>query len=127
MRSLLLLLLFPACASAQDYKWGGTDKYRKADSLFVEWEHSLTKIYPDSPKIWICEVIMDSVLKIKKERNIQGHIYFKEKDNARNEKLMEEMKPEIDKMVDADKKDTSRPKRGRMMMIPAPPPKDLEN
>ena len=69
---------------------------------------------------------MDSVLKIKKERNIQGHIYFKDEDNARNEKLMEQLKPDIDKMIKAANKDTSRSK-GRMMMIQAPPSERYDN
>jgi len=40
--------------------------------------------------------------------------------------MMEEMKPDIDKMIEAAKKDTSRFK-GKMMMIPAPPRKDYSN
>jgi len=36
MKYALSLLFLPLGLFAQDYKWGGTEKYKNQDSLFVE-------------------------------------------------------------------------------------------
>ncbi len=72
MRFLFFVLFFitKMCCVAQVYQWGSSERYRKEDSLFLEWQKSFPKTKDENELTKIMSTITDSMLKIQKERGI---------------------------------------------------------
>jgi len=113
--SLFFLITF-FDSSAQDYQWGTSDKYRKEDSLFLIWEHHF--ISPsDSDVLKNASIILDSLGKIKKERNIHGHMYMNSH-KQKTDSLLNAYQPIMNKIMDSLRKDSTKSKTNKMILIP---------
>lgn len=62
------------CCVAQVYQWGSSKRYRREDSLFLEWQRSFPKTKDEDELTKIMSTITDSMLKIQKERGISESI-----------------------------------------------------
>ena len=62
-------------------------------------------------------IILDSLGKIKKERNIHGHMYMNSH-KQKTDSLLNAYQPIMNKIMDSLRKDSTKSKTNKMILIP---------